>query len=56
MFLTIITAIPAKSAQMRLEILDLDGSLAAQTSLRDIAAWPTVDTINPHDPGLKVRL
>jgi arginase family enzyme len=41
---------------MHLQILDLDGSLAAQQSLRDIAPWTSVDTLSLRDLGARLRL
>jgi len=41
---------------MDLQILDLDGSLRAQTSLRDAAAWDDVRTIDLRDLGPRLRL
>ena len=41
---------------MHLQILDLDGSLAAQTSLRTAAAWDSVSTIALRDLGPRLRL
>jgi hypothetical protein len=34
-----------RGSTMHLQVLDLDGSLAAQTSLRDAAAWASVDAL-----------
>jgi arginase family enzyme len=41
---------------MRLQILDLDGSLQSQSSLRDAAPWSSVTTVDLRDLGPKVRL
>ncbi len=41
---------------MHLQILDLDGSIAAQTSLRDAMPWWSVATIALHDLGSRLRL
>ena len=41
---------------MHLQILDLDGALAAQTSLRDACAWNSVRTIPLGDLGPRLRL
>ena len=41
---------------MRLQILDLDGSLAAQSSLADAAPWSSIRTIDLRDIGPRVRL
>jgi arginase family enzyme len=41
---------------MHLQILDLDGALDAQTSLRDIAAWDSVSTIDLSDLAPRLRL
>jgi arginase family enzyme len=41
---------------MHLQILDLDGALAAQTSLRGVAPWDSVDTIDLRDLAPRVRL
>jgi arginase family enzyme len=41
---------------MRLQILDLDGSLAVQSSLADAALWSSIRTIDLRDIGPRVRL
>ncbi len=41
---------------MRLQILDLDGSLQSQSSLRNAAPWSSVETVNLCDLGPAVRL
>lgn len=41
---------------MHLQILDLDGSVAWQTSLRDVAEWDSVSTIDLHDLAPRLRL
>lgn len=41
---------------MHLQILDLDGSLAAQASLRDVAPWTSVSTLQLRDLGPQLRL
>ena len=41
---------------MRLQILDLDNSLTAQTTLRDAVAWTSVSTIALSDLGPGLRL
>ena len=41
---------------MRLQILDLDGSLATQSSLADAAPWSSIRTIDLRDIGPRVRL
>jgi len=41
---------------MHLRILDLDGALDAQRSLRDVAPWQSVDTIELRDLGPRLRL
>jgi arginase family enzyme len=41
---------------MHLQILDLDGSLDAQTSLRTVAPWNSVSTIALRDLGPHLRL
>lgn len=41
---------------MHLQILDLDGALDAQTSLRSVAPWATVSTIPLRDLGPRLRL
>ena len=41
---------------MHLQILDLDGSLTAQSSLRDAAAWASVRTFDLRDLGPRLRL
>ena len=41
---------------MRLQILDLDGSLQSQASLRDAAPWSSVGTVDLRDLGPRVRL
>lgn len=41
---------------MHLQILDLDGSLSAQHSLRDAASWDSVATIALSDLGPRLRL
>jgi hypothetical protein len=41
---------------MHLQILDLDGALDAQTSLRDACAWQSVRTIALRDLGPRLRL
>jgi len=44
------------TATMHLQVLDLDGSLAAQSSLRDAASWDSVGTIDLRDIAPRVRL
>jgi arginase family enzyme len=41
---------------MQLQILDLDGSLATQSSLADAAPWSSMRTIDLRDIGPRVRL
>jgi len=41
---------------MDLQILDLDGSLTSQATLRDAAAWSSVRAIDLRDLGPRVRL
>lgn len=41
---------------MRLQILDLDGSVAAQPSLREAAPWTSVNTLALRDLGPQLRL
>ncbi|MBS0570166.1 MAG: arginase [Proteobacteria bacterium] len=41
---------------MHLQILDLDGALAAQTTLRTIAPWQSVSTVDLRDLGPRLRL
>jgi len=41
---------------MHLRILDLDGALDAQRSLRDVAPWQSFDTIGLRDLGPRLRL
>ncbi|HZP66242.1 MAG TPA: hypothetical protein VFB32_08025 [Rudaea sp.] len=41
---------------MRLRILDLDGSLSDQSTLRDAAPWSGVDRVDLRDLGPKLRL
>jgi len=41
---------------MHLQILDLDGSVAAQSSLRDVAPWASVSTLPLRDLGPQLRL
>lgn len=41
---------------MHLRILDLDGALDAQTSLRDVAPWESVGTVAMRDLGPRLRL
>jgi len=41
---------------MHLQILDLDGALDAQTSLRAVAPWDSVSTIALRDLGPRLRL
>ena len=41
---------------MHLQILDLDGSLDAQTSLRESAPWTTTSTVPLRDLGPRLRL
>jgi arginase family enzyme len=41
---------------MRLQILDLDGSLDTQTSLRTAAPWTAIDTVPLRDLGPRLRL
>ena len=41
---------------MHLQILDFDGALEAQTSLRTVAPWDSVDTIALRDLGPRLRL
>ena len=41
---------------MRLQILDVDGSLRAQHSLRGAAPWTSVDTLDLRDLGPALRL
>lgn len=41
---------------MHLQFLDLDGSLAPQTSLRTIAPWQSVSTVDLRDLGPRLRL
>ena len=41
---------------MHLRILDLDGALDAQPSLRGVAAWDSIDTIPMRDLGPRLRL
>jgi len=41
---------------MHLQILDLDGALEAQTSLRAVAPWDSVGTIALRDLGPRLRL
>ena len=41
---------------MNLQILDLDGSLAAQASLRTVAPWTSVSTLPLSDLGPRLRL
>jgi arginase family enzyme len=41
---------------MHLQILDLDGSLNAQASLRDTAPWTSVNTVALRDLGPRLRL
>jgi arginase family enzyme len=41
---------------MHLQILDLDGSVAAQSSLRDAVAWASVRTLALRDLGPQLRL
>ena len=43
-------------AAMHLQILDLDGSLAAQASLRTVAPWTSVSTLPLSDLGPRLRL
>lgn len=44
------------SAYMHLQILDLDGSLCAQDSLRDAAPWASVRTVPLRDLAARLRL
>jgi len=41
---------------MHLQILDLDGALDAQTSLRDAARWSSAGTLDLRDLGPRLRL
>lgn len=41
---------------MHLQILDLDGSLTAQASLRDVAPWTSATTLVLRDLGPRLRL
>ena len=41
---------------MHLQILDMDNSLAAQASLRDVAPWTSVSTLPLRDLGPQLRL
>lgn len=41
---------------MHLQILDLDGSLAAQPSLSTVAPWQSVSTVDLRDLGPRLRL
>lgn len=41
---------------MHLQILDLDGALDAQTTLRDVAPWRSVGTLELRDLGPHLRL
>jgi arginase family enzyme len=41
---------------MHLQILDLDGAVAAQQSLREVAPWTSVDTLPLRDLGARLRL